>query len=150
MTRNVDPTLVLRIGSGALQTMLRHAERDQPCEAVGMLAGDSSGTASLALPLANLAGPRAFLADPYTQYLAEKRIAAEGLSLVAIYHSHPGGGASLSPSDHAFAKLRDTTQIVIALAHDNCPQDIRAYRVCGDTMIPVTLQITPDTGRTPQ
>jgi proteasome lid subunit RPN8/RPN11 len=135
---------VLAVGSAAFQAMLHHAKQDKPREAVGLLAGDSSGIASLTLPLANIAGPGAFLADPYSQYLAEKRISAERLSLIAIYHSHPGGSAYLSAVDREFATLRDVINIVIAPAHRDCPLDTRAYRVRGGIIVRVDLHIIPD------
>ena len=133
----------LTVGAAAFQTMLRHTEREKPREAVGMLAGDFSGVASLALPLVNLAGPGAFLADPYSQYLAEKRLSAEELRLLAIYHSHPGGGAHLSDSDREFASLRNIINIVIAPAHGDCPLDVQAYRIRGESIVCVALHITP-------
>ncbi|HEX6468958.1 MAG TPA: M67 family metallopeptidase [Streptosporangiaceae bacterium] len=143
MTANATDTLSLRIDRPAFQTMLDHAEREQPREAVGMLAGRPAGAVSLALPLANLAGPAAFLADPYSQYLAEKHIRTQALSLLAIYHSHPGGGACLSALDCAFARLHDTCHVVLALAHGTCPLTVRAYRVSGTGIIPVTIHVTP-------
>jgi [CysO sulfur-carrier protein]-S-L-cysteine hydrolase len=136
-------TSVLTIESVAFQAMIRHAERETPREAVGMLAGDPSGIASRTLPLTNIAGPRAFLADPYSQYLAERRITAEGLNLIAIYHSHPDGGAHLSAADREFARLRDVINIVIAPAHRDCPLDVRGYRVRGERVISVPLRIMP-------
>lgn len=132
---------VFTIGSAAFTTMLRHAGQEEPLEAVGMLAGDCSDVATLVLPLVNLAGPGAFLADPYSQYLAEKRISAEGLRLLAIYHSHPGGGADLSAADRQFAGLRDIVYIVIAAAHGDCPMDVRGYRIQGERLDHVALRI---------
>lgn len=134
-------TTTLHIESAALQVMLAHAMREQPREAVGLLAGRPSGPASLVLPLINIARPGAFLADPYSQYLAEKRIAAEGLNRLAIYHSHPGGGADLSTVDCDFARLHDTIHIVIAPAHADCPPDMRAYRVTDYDVVPVALHV---------
>jgi proteasome lid subunit RPN8/RPN11 len=133
--------MTLKVERPVFQAMLDHADREQPREAVGMLAGRPSSTASLALPLANVAGPAAFLADPYTQYLAEQRIRAESLNLLAIYHSHPGGGACLSAIDCAFARLHNTIHVVIAPAHGDCPLDVRAYRVRADDVIPVPLHV---------
>jgi proteasome lid subunit RPN8/RPN11 len=133
---------VLVIGMLAFQVMIRHAEREQPREAVGMLGGLPSGQVSLALPLVNLAGKKTFLADPYAQYLAEKRIFSEGLSLLGIYHSHPGGGACLSAVDCAFAQLRDVIQVVIVPRHGDRPLDAQAYRVRGDKIVPVALRIS--------
>jgi proteasome lid subunit RPN8/RPN11 len=137
----------LTVRAAVFQAMLRHAEREEPQEAVGMLAGDSSGIASLALPLVNLAGRGAFLADPYSQYLAEKRISSEKLRLLAIYHSHPRGSARLSAADRAFARLRDVVNIVIVPPHGECPLDARAYQVRGDGVYPVALSIRPERER---
>jgi proteasome lid subunit RPN8/RPN11 len=131
----------LTVGSAAFQAMLHHAEQEQPREAVGMLAGHFPWLASLALPLVNLAGPAAFLADPYTQYLAEKRMSAEKLRLLAIYHSHPDGGARLSAVDREFARLRDIVHIVIAPAQGGCPLDTQAYRVREESVVRVALHI---------
>lgn len=131
----------LTIADAAFRAMLRHAEREVPREAVGMLAGDRSGIASLALPLVNLAGPDAFLAEPYSQYLAERRISAAQLTLLAIYHSHPGGGAFLSATDRKFASMRDVVNIVIVPPHGECPFDARGYRVRGDAVDPVALRV---------
>jgi proteasome lid subunit RPN8/RPN11 len=131
----------LTVAATAAQAMLRHAEQEQPQEAVGMLAGHLPCLASLALPLVNLAGPAAFLADPYSQYLAEKRMSAEKLRLLALYHSHPGGAARLSAIDREFARLRDIVYIVIALPHGDCPLDTQAYRVGKEGVIRVRLQI---------
>jgi proteasome lid subunit RPN8/RPN11 len=141
MKRPEREVSALTVGSDVFQVMLSHAEQEQPREAVGMLAGPLPCVASLALPLVNLAGPAAFLADPYTQYLAEKRISAEKLKLLAIYHSHPGGGAHLSAVDREFARLRDLVYIVIALPHSDCPLDTQAYRIGGEGIIRVALHI---------
>jgi proteasome lid subunit RPN8/RPN11 len=134
---------VFPIRAAVFHSMLRHVEQEKPREAVGMLAGDPSGEASLALPLTNLIDAGAFLADPYSQYLAEKRISAEELTLLAIYHSHPGGSAHLSAADREFASLRNIVNIVIAPAHGDCPLDVRAYRIRGESIIHITLHIGP-------
>jgi proteasome lid subunit RPN8/RPN11 len=57
------------------------------------------------LPLVNLApDDRSFLADPYSQYRALQRLRAGKLTLLAIYHSHPGGGVVPSAEDLAHAQ----------------------------------------------
>ena len=133
--------MTLIVEQNAFRTMLQHAEREQPREAVGLLAGRPHGVVSLALPLVNVAGAGAFLADPHVQYLAERRIAASGLRLLAIYHSHPGGGAQLSALDRHFGRRHDVAHIVIALAHGDCPLDVKAYRLRGGETVPVPLRI---------
>jgi [CysO sulfur-carrier protein]-S-L-cysteine hydrolase len=110
--------------------MLDHAREALPMEAVGILGGHPNGRVFQAIPLPNLAGPRAFLADPRSQYEAERRLRRLGLALLAIYHSHPGGGAQLSPADRAFATHLPVVHVVIALARTWRPREqIRAYRI---------------------
>jgi hypothetical protein len=77
--------------------LIDHAERESPMEAIGMLGG--RGTRAIrVVPLRNRAAdPHAFFADPYEQFLAERLFARVGLKIVALYHSHPGGGAHPAP-----------------------------------------------------
>lgn len=107
-----------------------------------MLGGTADGGVTLVLPLPNLIGSRAFLVDPFAQYTAERTLKRRGLILLAVYHSHPGGGAQLSPEDLAFAMDRPFLQIVIALAHEQrAGEEARAYRVSGGASVSVPLLI---------
>jgi proteasome lid subunit RPN8/RPN11 len=54
--------------------------------------------------------------EPLAQVRAMIAIESEGLELVGIYHSHPTGPASPSPSDVAQAWYPDAAQIIISLA----------------------------------
>jgi proteasome lid subunit RPN8/RPN11 len=94
--------------------MVRHAQADAPREAVGLLGGAGMGRIQQLRPLPNVAGPLAFFADPYAQYQAEKDLAAQDIVAVGYYHSHPGGGLSLSAEDRVFAQRRDWVYIVLA------------------------------------
>jgi proteasome lid subunit RPN8/RPN11 len=122
--------------------IVEHARRALPAEAVGLLGGDANGRATVAVPLPNLAGARAFVADPFVQFNAERGLRQAGLSLLAIYHSHPGGGARLSAADRAFAERRPIAQVVLAL---DCPrhpgEEIRAYRVEGGAAVEIGLRV---------
>jgi proteasome lid subunit RPN8/RPN11 len=124
------------------QRLVNHARSALPMEAVGLLGGRQEGTATVAIPLPNLAGPRAFWADPLAQFKAERQLEQSGLQLVAIYHSHPGGGTQLSPLDLAFAQERPCIQIVIALERlHQSGEEIRAYQILGDSAIEIDIQI---------
>jgi proteasome lid subunit RPN8/RPN11 len=127
----MPPERRLTLAPGVRDAMLEHARRALPREAVGMLGGEGE-VASLVCELESLGGSRHFLVDPRSQYEAERRISGAGLSVVAVYHSHPGGGATLSAVDIAFASRLPMLQIVIALARPHHPGcELRAYQVCG-------------------
>jgi len=111
-------------------------------EAVGILGGDAGGRVTVAIPLPNLAGPKAFLADPLAQFQAERTLKRAGLIFLAVYHSHPGGGTQLSAVDRAFAVHLPIVHIVIALARRHRPdKEMRAYAVNDDDVVEVEIRI---------
>ena len=123
---------MLRIAASVHAAMLAHCRRDLPREAVGLLSGRGSAVERID-ELPNIAPPphdrRAFLADPYRQFLAERGIAAAGMRPIAVYHSHPDGGAALSPEDLTALGPRPWLQVVVALssANSGCPV-VRVFR----------------------
>lgn len=99
-------------------------------EAVGMIGGDREGVARLIIELPNLAGNDEFFADPFSQFQAEKRFSNEGLQVIAIYHSHPGGGLELSEADLVAAARWHCLQIVIVPELNPVEnENMRCYRV---------------------
>lgn len=119
-----------------------HAYSVLPAEAVGLLGGPVPDYATLSISLPNRADQKAFLADPFDQFTAERALARLGLQLVAVYHSHPSGGAQLSPLDLIFARKRACLQIVIALDRLDLPgEELRAYRVTDNMGVEVEMRI---------
>jgi proteasome lid subunit RPN8/RPN11 len=131
---------MLRLARSVHEQVLGHARSALPAEAVGLLGGlDSTVTVSIGLP--NLAGLGAFSADPRAQFLAQRQLAADGLELLAIYHSHPGGGATLSARDQQFAQPWQALQVVVAVARPfGRADELRAFRP-GSPPTEVPLQV---------
>ena len=133
---------MLHLTGAVHHEMLRHARAALPLEAVGVLAGAADGPATHGFPIPNVAGPYAFLADPYAQFEVEQRIKALNIRLLAVYHSHPGGGAQLSPLDVAFARRRACLQIVIALGRAHArPDEVRGYRLVDGAPVEVEVRV---------
>jgi proteasome lid subunit RPN8/RPN11 len=113
-----------------------------PGEAVGLLAGEGDGTVKRVFPLSNIARLGSFLADPYEQFLAERAITDAGLHLLAIFHSHPWGGATLSADDVRFAKNWTCAHAVFAFQPDsNDHGELCAYEISGNTIVEVEVKI---------
>lgn len=133
---------VIRLTAGVHEAVLRHARAELPAEVVGLLGGDVEGRATHGIPVWNRGGPYTFLADPFAQFQAEHRLRTLKLRLLAVYHSHPGGGSQLSPLDLVFARKRGCLQIVIALHRlHTMREEMRAYRLVEGTPVEVEVRI---------
>lgn len=107
-----------------------HVRKSLPQEAVGLLAGNDRGKVELVLPLSNIANDRySFFADPFEQYKALRHIQQLGLKVLAIYHSHPGGGEMPSTQDLKYAQAWDCWNLVLAVnASGSMPENWKAFR----------------------
>lgn len=122
------------------QQMIAHAIQALPQEAVGFAAGHNSA-ADMLVPLPNIAGHNAFLADPYSQFQAEREIRRSGLEIVGIYHSHPDGCGCASPTDELFGRAWDCVHLIVSLnSRQTATASISAYRFVDSQVVPVVLR----------
>jgi proteasome lid subunit RPN8/RPN11 len=124
----------LFLPSDICEQVLTHARTSRPREAVGLLGGLADGQIRKAMPLQNLAtGTVNFIADPLAQFRALHRLESENLKLLAIYHSHPGGGVHPSDTDLVFARHWSCVQVIIAIGEQGSGGErVRAFH-CGKT-----------------
>jgi proteasome lid subunit RPN8/RPN11 len=82
-----------------LDAMRRHVNALAPLEACGLLGG-LDGVVKVIYPVKNAAGSAIrFQMEPQAQLRAIQQIEAEGLEVLAIFHSHPKGPSVPSPTD---------------------------------------------------
>ena len=108
--------------------MVAHARSEAPKECCGFLVGRDRRV-DLAIPLTNVAPrPRtAFRVDP-AEHIAVRRIlrrAAPGVQILGVYHSHPAGPASPSPSDLAEAHYPDWIFAIVGRSGGS----VRAFQI---------------------
>ncbi len=83
--------------------MRSHVEACLPLEACGLLGG-SGDTVRRVIPVTNDAGSAVrFRMNPLEQLQAFEQVERDGLELVGIFHSHPEGPETPSPTDIAEA-----------------------------------------------
>ncbi len=93
----------LRLKPTLLKEMIDYVDQWVPLEACGLLAGYKN-QAELMIGVLNQAqSPVRFVMDPYEQLQAFDQIESQGFDLVAIFHSHPTGPETVSPTDIAEA-----------------------------------------------
>lgn len=79
--------------------MIAHVESHAPLEACGLLAGKNS-TVETVIEVTNQAqSPVRFAMDPLEQLKAFEWMDSQGLDLLGIFHSHPAGPETVSPTD---------------------------------------------------
>src|SRR5512145_1642458 len=93
------PMSVLRIPSGIVDAMVRQAVKERPVEACGILAG-RAGVVEDAIAMTNVDhSSEHFMMDPKEQFAVAKEIRGRGLTMLAVYHSHPQSPARPSQED---------------------------------------------------
>ncbi|MBF0400978.1 MAG: M67 family metallopeptidase [Magnetococcales bacterium] len=98
-----------------LNRMLSHAQRSLPAECVGVLSGQGQ-TITGWHPLTNQwQDGRRFLADSTELIALLRQLRTEGQQLLAIYHSHPQGDTTPSPTDLQQAYYPDALYLIISL-----------------------------------
>jgi proteasome lid subunit RPN8/RPN11 len=94
---------VLKLKPAHWQEMRRHVAAQAPLEACGLLAGIQDSVETVLRVRNAEQSPVCFRMDAQEQYNAFEWIDANGLDLVGIFHSHPSGPETVSPTDIAEA-----------------------------------------------
>jgi proteasome lid subunit RPN8/RPN11 len=97
---------VLYLPRRLLQETEAHLQGEAPREGVGLWAGRREVERAIPLPNVHPSPLTGYLADPLALLKALRELEREGLSLLAIYHSHPQGPALPSPTDIREARWR--------------------------------------------
>jgi proteasome lid subunit RPN8/RPN11 len=105
------------------------AARDAaPLEACGLLAG-RDGHASWFRRLRNAdESAEHYRMAPEEQFAAVRALRAEGLRLLAIWHSHPATPARMSAEDLRLAFTPDVIYVIVSLADPSGPR-VKGFRV---------------------
>lgn len=127
---------MLFVSKAGLEVTLSHLQSAFPHEGVGLWLG-KAGRVERVLPLPNVHP------SPLVGYDAEPRALVEalrqaedsGLDLLAIYHSHPMGGALPSDTDRAKAYWR-VPYVIVGLPE----REVRAYRLPEGTEVAVHVE----------
>lgn len=105
-------TAKIIVSSEHWSQMKANVEAALPEEACGLVAGRDNHVMEV-YPAANaLRSPVRYRMDPQEQWQIFQQIEANGLDLLAIYHSHPAGPAVPSPTDIAEAAYPGVVHLI--------------------------------------
>lgn len=129
---------VLKLKPEHLRTMRRHVATQAPLEACGLLAGKQDSVEAVLRVRNAEQSPVRFLMDAQEQYNAFEWMDANSLDLLGIFHSHPSGPETVSPTDIAEAAY-DVVHIIWSLTGSTWKS--RGFWIENGKVTEVTLQI---------
>jgi len=129
----------MKISKEIVEKIFAQGRREAPNEACGYLAGHD-GTVVKAVALTNVDhSPEHFSLDPREQFDAVRQLRAEGLAILAVYHTHPETPARPSAEDIRLAYDPSTIYVIASLQQGG--RDIRAFRIRQGVVTTETLVI---------
>jgi proteasome lid subunit RPN8/RPN11 len=120
------------------QKMVAHVDLYAPLEACGLLAGRDSKVESVHEVTNQAQSPVRYVMDPVEQLNAFEWIESNGLELLGIFHSHPTGPETVSPTDIAEAAY---AVVHVILARVDNTWSARGFWIEDGAYDEVTLQI---------
>lgn len=118
---------MIRVRKEVLEHLIAHARKELPIEACGYLAG-SNGTVTVHYEMRNIDNsPEHFSFDVQEQFAVMKDVRSKGLTILAVYHSHPATPARPSPEDIKLAADPDISYMIVSLAGGN--DEIKSYKI---------------------
>jgi proteasome lid subunit RPN8/RPN11 len=94
---------LLTLSREQVREITEYVDRHAPLEACGLLAGKKDRVEKVLFVQNQAQSPVRFVMDPYEQLQAFEWIDSNGLDLLGIFHSHPAGPETASPTDIAEA-----------------------------------------------
>jgi proteasome lid subunit RPN8/RPN11 len=129
----------LHLTNEQLQVMIEHVDSNAPLEACGLLAGAGSTVEKIFLVQNRARSAVRYVMDPIEQLNAFAWIEAHHMNLVGIFHSHPAGPETVSPTDVAEAAYA-VVQIILSRVDKNW--QARGFWVKDNDYTEVELQVT--------
>jgi len=133
--------MALHLTEDQVEEMIRHAQREYPNEACGLLAGRDSRVEKVYQMTNAEHSPVTYRLDPEEQFRAFMEIEEAGWELLAIYHSHSHSPAYPSATDLELAFYPDSLYLIISLADRDQPI-IRAFRIVEGVVEEERVEIT--------
>lgn len=129
----------LTLNREQVREITEYLERHAPLEACGLLAGKNDRVEKVLFVQNQAQSPVRFVMDPYEQLQAFERIDSDGLDLLGIFHSHPAGPETVSPTDIAEAAY---AVVHVICSRKNGEWKLRGFWIEGGNATEVHLQVT--------
>lgn len=134
---------MLRIPRHIHDDLIAHAREGLPLEVCGILGG-TGDTVRVMAPMTNAdASGEHFTLEPREQFAVNRALRAQGLSILAIYHSHPASPAYPSSEDIRMAYTPGVSHVIISLA-DPAGAEIKSFLIANGQVEEERLETLSD------
>jgi proteasome lid subunit RPN8/RPN11 len=118
----------LTIPKEIFDKMIAHCISGYPNEVCGILAGEDGRVLKI-YEMTNVEpSPVSYFMDPKEQFDTMKDMRISGISMLAIYHSHPASPAYPSTKDVSLAFYPDSVYIIVGLSDKDQP-DVKVFGI---------------------
>jgi [CysO sulfur-carrier protein]-S-L-cysteine hydrolase len=124
---------MLQIPQDIHDDLISHAREGFPLEICGILGGVEESVSAIYRMTNTDASNEHFMMEPKEQFAVVKDLRTKGLSMLAVYHSHPETPARPSEEDIKLALTPDVSYVIISLA-DAAVADIKSYKISSGTV----------------
>ncbi|MEK6726154.1 MAG: M67 family metallopeptidase [Deltaproteobacteria bacterium] len=130
----------MKIPKTIIDKILAHAREGYPDEICGLIAG-KNGLVSRIFRTTNIdKSSISYMMEPAEQFKAFKEMRAEGLELLAIYHSHPTSPAYPSQTDVRLAYYAEAAYLIASLQNVGAPV-VKGFRILDGKITEETLEV---------
>lgn len=124
---------MLKIPKEIYYGLIAHAKDGFPLEVCGILGGVDDSVSLFYRMTNSDASNEHFMMEAKEQFAVVKDLRAKGLSMLAIYHSHPETPARPSKEDIKLALTPDVSHVIISLEDESTPS-IKSYKINGENV----------------
>lgn len=128
----------LKLTRKHVQEIVDHVSAGAPLEACGLLAGNNDRVEKVLFVRNQVQSRVRFVMDPYEQLNAFEWIESNAFALLGIFHSHPAGPETTSPTDIAEAAYE---VVHVICSQKNGRWKLRGFWIENGRSVEVTLQI---------
>lgn len=133
----------LEIPRQIFSRIVDQAQAEAPAEACGILAGQGQRAQQVYKMRNTDQSSDHFMMEPKEQFAVIKDIRANGLEMLAIYHSHPASPARPSAEDIRLALTPDVRYVIVSLDQPGEPE-IRAFEIEQEAISESPIRIVED------
>ncbi len=131
----------LKLSRALLEDLLEQARRSLPNECCGLLGGQGREVTRIFPGTNALASPVAYEIPSRELFELFRRLRAEKLELVGIYHSHPSGENAPSARDLERAYYPEVAYVIFS-PNPAQPRPLRAFLLADGTMEELAVEVT--------